>query len=385
MADDRPGITRRRLLAGVAVGSGGLATNGATTSLLSDAERVGAVLTTGALDLRIDWELVDGPNAGETGRSDGRFDLPIAYDGHHRRGAAVLEIGPTERTENNPADLWLRGTCPDSGSLGTFGEVARLTLSYANCETGDPLPGGELTAGSFRDVFDILARGIALDGGRDPDAPIDGRECVAPGDAVCLRVKWDIAGYVGDESAAPSLAVVGRQCRHTDRSAPPFDPAPPCPPADPCPCCLDVGKLELEADGPAGIGENRIEPGTYAFSEGASRYELRVTDVADKPDSGDRETVAIAFDIVDEDGHRGPALCRVDVAGGRDPDGTGPAIETYEPPVDGPFENTTGALEGSDGDGLVYAPRRDSGDDSPEYYGISHVTIAICAAEGGCH
>lgn len=369
---DRGSVSRRRLLSALgAAGATGIGTGATAAHVFGDAERVDSALEAGALDVRVHWEILDGPGAGRGGTSEGAFRVPIEYDADHRRGAVLLRVDHAPVDGNNPAAVWLRGSCPES--LGTLGEVATVTLSYADCETGDPVR--LLTEGSMREVVDDLASGIALDG----EPGTDGDGCLHPDAPACLRLEWDLGGYVGGESATLSLEAIASQCRHADRSSPPFSPADPCQPADPCPCCLDVGTLELEAGGQPGIGENTIEPGRYSFTEGASEYRLQVTDTETKDDG---ETVAMAFELR-YDGAPGPTLCRVDVAGGPGA-GRGPGVESYEPASDGRYGSSTTALT-TDATGLLYARRRTgSTDGSDEYHAISHVTVAICAADGRC-
>jgi hypothetical protein len=134
----------------------------------------------------------------------------------------------------------------------------------------------------------------------------------------------------------------------------------PCPPGDPCTCCRTLGKLELDAGTQPGIGDSRIDPGTYAFSEGDTAYGLEVYDTAD---TDDNETVGVAFRLVTFDDGVVPSLCTVAVKGG-------PGFEQYDRD-DGTIVDSAD-LPGSDDDGLVYAP---------EGTGISHVTVCVCTTE----
>jgi len=366
-------VSRRRLLSALgAAGATGIGTGVAAEQFLGDTERAGIDLEAGAFDLQVHWDVLEGARTGLSGSSDGAVRIPIEYDADHRSGGIRLRLAHTAVDGNNPAAIWLRGSCPES--FGTLGEVATVTLSSADCDTGEPTR--LLASGSMRDVFEDLTTGLALDGAPESD----GTDCLQPDAPVCLRLEWDLEGYVGGESATVSLAAIGSQCRHDGRSFPPFSPGAGCPPADSCPCCLDVGKLELEAGDPPGIGENAIEPGTYSFTEGTAEYELRVTDTETK---GSGETVAMAFELVSDDGASAPDLCRVDVAGGPGL-GPGPGTVTYRPSSEGPFEASTSALTDATG-GLLFAQHRtESGSDPDDYHAISHVTVAICAADGRC-
>ncbi|MFC6767020.1 hypothetical protein [Natrinema soli] len=375
--NDDPGnrgfVSRRRLLSALgAAGATGIGTGVAAEQFLGDTERAGIDLEAGAFDLQVHWDVLEGPRPGRSGNSDGAVRIPIEYDADHRSGVVRLRVAHTAVEGNNPAAIWLRGSCPES--LGTLGEVATVTLSFADCDTGEPTR--LLTSGSMRDVFEDLTTGLALDGAPESDDT----DCLQPDAPVCLRLEWDFEGYVGGESATVSLAAIGSQCRHDGQTSPPFSPGSGCPPADSCPCCLDIGKLELEAGGPSGIGKNAIEPGTYSFTEGTAEYELRVTDTESK---GSSETVAMAFELVSDDGVSAPNLCRVDVAGGPG-SGPGPGTKTYRLWSDGPSGASTSVLTDASG-GLLFAQHRTGASSDPnDYHAISHATVAICAADGRC-
>ncbi|QCC46282.1 hypothetical protein [Halobellus limi] len=356
-------LSRRRVLAALAAAGGaGALTGTGTAAVFRDAERLDASVTAGTVDLVVEYELLSGPGTdgpAGSGTVDGpRVRLPVdslGADGD--AGSMLLTFSLPQRGDavNNPAALWLATDCPVPASTA-LAEAVRLTLSYADCDSGAPVE--EILSGSLRAVADGLRDGYRVDG--DPTTP--GIDCLT--DEVCLLVEYELAGYVGSETVDVPLWFSAVQCRHTT----PENPfagrnTAPCPPADPCPCCRTLGKLEFEDGTQAGLDDSHAEPGTYAFTEGDTDYGLEIYDTAEK--DGERETVGVAFRLVNlADGDAAvPGLCTVAVKGG-------PGFEQYDRD-DGTAADTAG-LPGSDADGLVYAP---------EGKGISHVTVCICTTE----
>ena len=362
-------VTRRRVLAAIAAagGTGGFAwtaSGAGTTAMLRDDEEFEASLAAGTVDLTIDYEILAGPGADTPERSgtvDGpRVRLPIGAlgaDGTSGRTLFTFTLPQRGRAANNPAALWLATDCPDPAATG-LGEALRLTLSYADCETGARL--GRIVDGSLREVSTALRGGRRIDG--DPaTGPLD---CLT--DRVCLLAEYELAGYVGSETVDLPLWASATQCRH----ATPTNPfagidAAPCPPGDVCACCRTLGKLELEAGTHPGIGESRIDPGVYGFTEGSPEYELDVYRTVDG--DGGAETLGVAFRLRNRTVPDAivPRLCKVRVKGG-----PGSGVETYDR-NDGTRTDTAG-LTGSDVDGVVYAP---------DGHAVSHVLVCVCTTE----
>ena len=354
-------LSRRRVLAALAAagGTGALAGTG-TAAVFRDAERTHASITSGTVDLVVGYELLTGPGAGgpdSSGTVDGpRVTLPVDSLGpDDDAGSMLLTFALPQRGDavNNPAALWLATGCPEPAATG-LGEALRLTLSYADCETGARL--GPIADGSLREVSTALRGGRRIDG----DPPTGALDCLT--DQVCLLAEYELAGYVGSETVDLPLWASATQCRH----ATPTNPfagidADPCPPGDPCTCCRTLGKLELESGLQPGIGDGYVEPGTYAFTEGDTDYGLEIYDTADK-DAG-AETVGVAFRLVNLAGDAAPSLCTVAIKGG-------PGFEQYDRD-DGTSVDSAG-LPGSDADGLAYAPDGSA---------ISHVTVCVCTTE----
>jgi len=358
-------VSRRRVLAAIAAagGTGGFVWTGSgagTTAMLRDDEEFEASLTAGTVDLVIEYEILAGPGADTPERSgtiDGpRVRLPIGAlgaDGASGRTRFTFSLPQRGRAVNNPAALWLATGCPEPAATG-LGEALRLTLSYADCETGARL--GPIADGSLREVSTALRGGRRIDG----DPPTGALDCLT--DRVCLLAEYELAGYVGSETVDLPLWASATQCRH----ATPTNPfagidADPCPPGDPCTCCRTLGKLELESGTHPGIDDSYAEPGTYAFTEGDTDYGLEIYDTADK-DAG-AETVGVAFRLVNLAGDAAPSLCTVAIKGG-------PGFEQYDRD-DGTSVDSAG-LPGSDADGLIYAPDGSA---------ISHVTVCVCTTE----
>ena len=342
-------LSRRRVLAAIAAagGAGALTGSGAGAFLRDDAVTYGR-LTTGLVDIVVDyWQDVHADPvdlATPDGRADGpRLHVPIGNVEDNTGGATLLRISlPPDRGINNPASVWLRTACPAPTTLGEFLSVE---LSYSDA---DASPGKQLVSGSLREVADALRTGIRLDG--DPATPAV--DCLD--DDLFVVVDYSLDGYVGAETVSLPLFVVATQCRNADPDANPFPAGvvdESCEPGYACDCCWAIGNVDVE---------NRFEAGTtYPFTEGLAGYALDVTAV--DGDSG------VAFDLVATDGGPVFPLCAVLVKGG-------PPSVTYER-TDGEFGFDTGVLDGSD-DGLIYAPDNPN---SGARYGISHVLVRVCA------
>jgi hypothetical protein len=356
-------VSRRRVLAAIAAagGTGGFAwtaSGAGTTAMLRDDEEFEASLTAGTLDLTIEYEILAGPGADGPERSgtvDGpRVRLPIGalgVDEPSGRTLLTFSLPQRGRAVNNPAALWVATRCPDPAAT-SLGEALRLTLSYADCETGARV--SRIADGSLREVATALRGGRRIDG----DPATGTLDCLI--DRVCLLAEYELVGYVGSETVDLPLWASATQCRH----ATPTNPfagidAAPCPAGDICTCCRTLGKLELEAGAQPGLGENTVDPGTYAFTEGSSDYGLEIYDTA----TTDEGAIGVAFRLVALSGDVVPSLCTVAVKGG-------PGFEQYD--RDNGTIVDSADLPGSDDDGLVYAP---------EGTEISHVTVCVCTPE----
>ncbi|MFC6874026.1 hypothetical protein [Halobellus marinus] len=354
-------LSRRRVLAALAAagGTGALAGTG-TAAVFRDAERTRASITAGTVDLVVEYDLLTGPGADgpdSSGTIDGpRVTLPVDSLGpDDGAGSMLLTFALPQGGDavNNPAALWLATDCPVPEATG-LGEAFRVTVSYADCESGTP--GSRIVSGPLRAVADDLRDGRRIDGDPTTAEP----DCLV--DEVCLLVEYELAGYVGTETVEFPLWFAAVQCRNTTPENPfaSRDTAP-CLPGDPCTCCRTLGKLELDSGIQDGIDDSSVEPGTYAFTEGDTDYGLEIYDTADK-DAG-TETVGVAFRLVHLAGDAVPSLCTVAVKGGQ-------GFEQYDRD-DGTTADTAG-LPGSDADGLVYAP---------DGKAISHVTVCVCTTQ----
>ncbi|WP_075937343.1 hypothetical protein [Halosegnis longus] len=347
-------VSRRRVLAALAAaGAGGALTGNTTAAALTDREGTGGVLTAGALDIDIAYEILTGPEAGTTGTTNGvRLPLPLGtLTDTVSSGATRITVGVPDQPDAvaNPAAVWLATDCPPEAT--TLAEALSVTVSYA--ETGEVV-----ASGSLREVADDLRGGVRLDG--EPTSA--GDDCVA--DALDLLFEYELTDYVGTASTDLVVEFAARQCRYDDgtnpfagRSAEPCATTP-----EPCVCCRYLGKLNLEDDGRAGIGESFIAPGgPYYFDEGDSRYGIVVTDTTTK-DNG-TETTGVAFRLVERNGAPTERLCRVEVKGGRN-------TLRYE----GTGSDTT-ALDGADGDGIIVAP---------DGKAISNIQVYVCDDASAC-
>jgi hypothetical protein len=353
-------ISRRRVLAAVAVGGAGalVGAGAGTQAAFRDEERFGASLTAGTIDLTIAYDILTGPGAdgpASSGITDGpRVHLPVGALGNDATaGSTLLTFSLPQRpdTINNPASLWLAADCPTPEATG-LAEAIQLQLSYANCDTGTPLD--TVADGSLREVATALDAGLRIDG----DPTTSDTDCLT--DSVCLLAEYELVGYVGSETVDLPLWFAAAQCRNTTPANPFSGRATgPCLAGEICTCCRTLGKLELEAGAQPGLGENTVDLGTYAFTEGSSDYGLEIYDTA----TTDEGAIGVAFRLVALSGDVVPSLCTVAVKGGR-------GFEQYDRD-DGTIVDSAD-LPDSDDDGLVYAP---------EGTEISHVTVCVCTPE----
>jgi hypothetical protein len=157
-------ISRRRVLAALATAGGaGALTGSATSALLRDIEHGSLGLTTGLVDIVVEyWENPAG--AIDLSAPDGVVDgphvtLPIGTLDETESSRTLLRVSlPQDEGPNNPASLWLKGDCPDATTLA---ELLQVTLSYA---TADGTPTTEIASGSLRMVANALRAGQRLDG-----------------------------------------------------------------------------------------------------------------------------------------------------------------------------------------------------------------------------
>ncbi|MFB6169867.1 MAG: hypothetical protein ABEJ06_01860 [Haloarculaceae archaeon] len=341
-----PRLSRRRVLTGL-TGLGAVASVGGTSGLTRsgyvDTETFDTRLRGGVLDLVVDWE-----RAGETGTADGpTVALPLAALGPDRRsGDATLTVG-LPGDENNPARVWFRADCA-TPLRSILAEHIQVTVEVRACPGETVLDSYE---GSLREVADALRGGV----------PLGDTGCLDPDDTRCVDVSWRLDDdYAGSETIAWPFTFVAEQCRYDATPTNPFagvDDAP-CP-AFTCECCVRVGKLEPS--------NNYLTPGVYDFDEGTDDYRLQVTETVDKSDGGGAETVGIAFTLVDADGEPGPALCRVEMVAAN-------TTATYDLSLLGAPDASTGSV--------LYTPPKVSDPAGPgDYYGLSHVTVSVCAPE----
>ncbi len=210
------GLTRRKLLAGVAAAGGSGATAGVgTASLFNERGLFGEnTIAAGALDMEVTL-------GGSTSPSESA--IKIDFSEAPRQGSKDITIG-LPPGENNPAYLWVGAvSCPDGGAIG---HALTLTLRYRDCGTGND---GDLigTGDSLEEFASDLVKGVPLDASQTGGSHPGEQSCLTPDSEICLRLDWALAeDYSGDESVPLEFEFVGRQCRHADGTDNPFDEAP---------------------------------------------------------------------------------------------------------------------------------------------------------------
>lgn len=363
MSDDsRVGVSRRKLLSGVALaGSAGALTGvGAGALVVDDDTFFDNLLRSGRLDLAVEWT----DATGGTTVSNGGVDLDVgpltAGDAGHSE--ITVDLPQDGGEDNNPAHLWLRTNCPSS--TGDVAEALTVGLWYAHPD-GSRLENGLVVAGSLCEVGNDLRNGIPVDG--DPTTPE--RDCLdaTDGSPLRLRFEWSLdEAYEGTGTASVGLELFASQCRHDDGTASPFPAVPTCDcggdgadrhgvsfveiwtcdaPEPDCECSV-LGKLELDDGycGESGVGDNHVEVGVHDLyvDDDCEDTGVDVNVTATEEKEGG-ETVGLAFELLDGDGNPGPDVCRVVVKGG-------PGTVTYDADDLGPRSNDTG--------GLLYAPEK---------------------------
>ena len=242
MNTNRFTASRRELLFGA--GTIGIASLGAgvgTYAAFSDREQTAAIVTTGALDLRVHHESNYNGQPSEVltgGEVDGEpgvvFDLPDVKPGDSGRSRFCFEL------RNNPAYLWLCGeltanaetglTEPErkteddpNSERGELADAIDVTLKYADAAGN----GSEtITEGSLRTVLAQLSDGIPLDAAGRGEIDAGAQQSFEPSSGddpltePCLVFEWTIPNSVGNEIQTDrvefGLTFYAQQARHTD-------------------------------------------------------------------------------------------------------------------------------------------------------------------------
>lgn len=350
-------LSRRGLLGALAVGSVGSLAGHNAVALLSDREGMATELTTGLVDIAVEyWQDVgsDGPDlTAPDGVGDGTTlasHVEGLSTGEPVRDLFRISLPQDRGGTNNPARIWLRIHCPEATTLG---ELLTVTLSYSDA---DGTAGPTIASGSLREVADTLREGVRL----AESPPVDESGCIT--DELFVLAEYELAAYVGSESVALPLDIRAVQCRNTDGTRNPFGASAdePCPPGYSCDCCWMIGKVEVDTE--LEVGES------YPFDEGLAGYGIDVT--ATDGDGG------VAFALVADEETPLLPLCAVDVKGGSEP------YEHY-PRSGDVFGFDTTVLDGTT-DGLVYTPVNDNNGTN---YGISNIVVRVCVptlSDGGC-
>jgi len=332
------GLSRRRLLAGIGgVGAVGMASGLGTGAYLADRETFrDNIFGAGEVGLTVNDELTDGavtvgPFAVDRTTFDGRPD-PERF-----------EIGASA----NPVRVWLATECPDDDPLGDALEIEVVV-------DGEPLTDGHQP---IDEVERLLATGRRIDDG-----------CLEPGpDGGSIRVEvspylpFDAPDEVASSETDLTFRLYAEQCRHVSEAdaaaSNPYAEVACEEPKSDCPACVEFGKAEFgESTAPGDIIPLEMS------AEGAEPHEIAITEVETK-DGETGDVVGVAFTLRDADGNPGPDMCSVAVKGGPDRSPEAVAIDPVSP--------ETGTL--------VFAPLIDEGG---EGYGVSNVTIGVCAGEG---
>ncbi|WP_144800034.1 hypothetical protein [Halorubrum depositum] len=323
------GLSRRQLLTGIGgVGAVGMASGLGTGAYLSDRATFGGnALGAGGVELTVDGDVTDGA-------------VELGVSGIEPGDAGTERFAVGVRT--NPVRVWLAADCPDPDDA--LADALEVDVRV----DGTPVPGGQ---GTIADVRRALADGERIDVG-----------CLDPGDALDVAVGWRLPGDAVDALAGTDAALAFRlyaeQCRHVSEAdaaaSNPFAGLTCDEPGDDCPACVEFGKAD---DVEAALAVGDVLP-LVELPDGTEPHSIEITAVETKEDG---EAVGAAFALIDADGNPGPNLCAVEIKGGQ---------ETVRYEIDPAGPDTGEAL---------FAPERDGKDGN---YGISHIVVFVCAADG---
>ena len=346
-----PGLTRRRLLAGLgSVGAVGMASGAGTFAYLTDDESlVDNTLGAG----KVAFEVSCGrDNTGDCTVTDGH--VSFAIDGLDRGSHGRERFNVAVST--NPARLWFATVCPepDLAAFDPLGDELAVSLVVGN--------GGATTVftGSLSALREAFADGLRID-------DLDGGACIAPGETLELTLYWelpiDASGSAAGRKTAFEFRLYTEQCRHVSEDdaagSNPFAGLGPCGVlSKTCPRCVFGGKAD-NIDGDVSVSDPD-DPSTWlSIDEGGLAGEafLFVTDVQYKDVD---EAVGVRFKLVDANGDPFGDLCEVRIKGGP---------TTNRHPIEPPSFDTGSVLLTPDGPGN--SGRR----------GIKNVEIDVCADE----
>lgn len=322
------GMSRRRLLAGIGgIGAVGMASGLGTGAYLADRDTFSNnVFGAGTVELLVNGELTDGTVAVDVS------GIERGDSGHEQ-----FDVG----AQTNPVRIWLASECVPSDALSRALEVD-IRVDDAS------LTGGY---GPLADVRDDLLTGERIDGG-----------CLDPEDTVALDVYWrlpaDAPDSVANDSTSLAFLLYAEQCRHIDEptaaASNPFADRVCDDGEDDCPACVEFGKAD-DIEATLAVGD--VLP-LVDLPAGVGAHEIEVTAVETKDDG---EAVGAAFVLRAADSTPGPALCAVEIKGGK---------ETERHEID-PVSSETGEI--------LFAPLNTG---NGERYGISNIVVFVCAREG---
>ena len=330
------GLSRRQLLAGIGgVGAVGMASGLGTGAYLADRETFSKnTFGSGTVEL-----LVNGAT------TDGTVNVDVSGIDRGDSDRERFEIG----AQTNPVRVWLATECVPSDALSRALEV-------------DLRAGNASLTGGYRPLADV--RGDLLTGERIDDG------CLDPDDTIPVDVDWrlpaDSPDSVADESTSLTFLLYAEQCRHVDEpnavgpasldeaSAAASNPfaGRVCDETDDCPDCVEFGKAD-DIESTLAVGD--VIP-LSELPAGVDAHEIEITGVETKDDG---EAVGAAFVLRPTDGTPGPAICAVEIKGGK---------ETARYQID-PSPET---------DEILFAPLKAN---NGKRYGISNILVSVCVRD----
>lgn len=164
----RLGLSRRRLLYGVAATGAAASSGSGVAALLADDERTGARFTGGTLDLSVD---VQSPESWD----NGPYDAAIAPNGSQE---AEFDLS----VDDNPAYVWLVAPCP---TCEKYENRVNVTLELTDRSDGFEY---ELFDDSLRSFRQAYSSGRPLS-----------ESALRPGETWTVSFTWDLTGSVPDD------------------------------------------------------------------------------------------------------------------------------------------------------------------------------------------
>jgi len=192
---DKPDLTRRRVLSGIAVSGG-----------------AGALTGRGTVALFSDEELFTNNSVTTSASTAGVVDLDVAVDSLGDADGLIYTIEVPDLANNNPSYIWVQPvTCPDPIDAADDVDV---DLRVECPDSGDTVT---IAEGTLREVVD----GLRTNAGEPLRCSGETPRCFEPGENVELVL--EVLSSDTTEDFAFELEFYAEQCRYNTEATTPFD------------------------------------------------------------------------------------------------------------------------------------------------------------------